>query len=330
MGNGIKMRIAVDVHGTSYDIDALQAAHDANSTIPDLFCADPVCRKAVRFVPRHQQNRKGRIEPVDVPAYIGLTSGSEHVNDCRYNTAKRIAVIVDKSDRDFVSELEAGKRELRLLVLHNGLSGKPLSSKPPIPTGATPGIGPGKGTRQYVSSGQKLDSYLRTTVDLLELRSLCDSDAALAAQLTLRFGPKRIAWNDFFFNRDRYDEAWELLKKAGGNAHPIALTGEVKSHYSPPAGAKYKSTFLNCRPLYRKTDTPNRVESFEVSVMHADAAWLSSFPVGTSIILFGLWEYKEIVENSAKDANDPSRTVTYVVHKLSLRPKFKQQIVTVL
>ncbi len=328
MGNGIKMRTAVDARGTPYDIDALQATHDANAFIPDLLCADPACRKAVRFVPRHQQNRKNRIEPVDIPAYIGLTSGSEHADGCQYNTAKRIAIIVDQSDPDFISALEEGKRELRLLVLHNGLSGKPLSGNLPVPPRAAPGAASGKGTRQYVSSGQKLDSYLRTTADLLGLRALCDSDAALATQLTLRFGPKRIAWNDFFFEQGRYDEAWELLKKAGSNAHPMALVGEVKSHYSPPAGAKYKSTFLNCRPRYQKTDTPNRVESFEVNVMHVDAAWLGSFPAGTSIILFGLWEYKDTVENTVKDANDPGRTITYIVHKLSLKPRFKQQILT--
>jgi hypothetical protein len=119
MGNGIKMRAAVDANHMSYEIDALQIKYDGNIPLPDLFCSDPICRKAVRFVPRHQQNRKGRIEPVDIPAYIGLISGSEHVYGCRYDAAKRIAVIVDQSDPDFVSELQEGKRDLRLLVLHN-------------------------------------------------------------------------------------------------------------------------------------------------------------------------------------------------------------------
>lgn len=326
MGNGIKMRTAVDVYGTPYSIEALQTAHDEKKTIPDLRCADPVCRKAVRFVHRHQQNRKGRIEPIDVPAYIGLTSDSEHANGCRYNATKRIAIIVDQSDSDFVSALNEGKHDLRLLVLHNGLSGKPLSGNAPVSTGTASATGLGKATKQFIPSGKKLDSYLRTTADLLELRELCESDALLAAQLTLRFGPKRIPWSDFFFTRDRYDEAWELLQKSGGNAHPVALVGEVKSHYSPGPNAKYKSTFLNCRPLYRKTDTPDTLDSFEVSVMHVDAAWLSGFSIGTNIIMFGLWEYKEAAENSAKDTNDQSRTMTYITHKLTLRPKFKQQI----
>lgn len=326
MGNGIKMRTAVDAHGTPYSIEVLQIAHDEKKTIPDLFCFDSACRKTVRFSPRHQQNHKGKIEPVDVSAYIGLTNNSEHIDGCRYNASKRIAVIVDQSDPDFVSALHEGKRDLRLLVLHNGLSGKALSGNAPVSPGTAPATGLGKATKQFIPSGKKLDSYLRTTADLLALRELCESDALLAAQLTLRFGPKRIAWNDFFFMKDRYGEAWELLQKAGGNAHPIALVGEVRSHYPPKPDAKYKSTFLNCRPRYRETDTPDTLDSFEVSVMHLDGAWLGSFPVGTNIIMFGLWECKDAVANSAKNKHDLSRTTTYITHKLTLKPKFKQQI----
>jgi hypothetical protein len=184
----------------------------------------------------------------------------------------------------------------------------------------------GKATKHFIPSGKKLDSYLRTTADLLELRELCDSDVILAAQLILRFGPERIAWNDFFFTGDRYDEAWALLQKTGGNTHPIALVGQVKSHHSPKPHDKYKSTFLNCLSRYRKTDTPDTRDSFEVSVMHLDAVWLGSFPVGTTIIMFGLWECKDAVANNAKDTNDQNRTITYITHKLTLKPKFKPQI----
>jgi hypothetical protein len=232
-GNGIKMRNAVDAHGTPYSVEALQIAHDVKKTLPDLFCADPDCRATVRFSPRHQQNHKGKTEPVDVSAYIGLTSHSAHGDGCRYNASQRFAVIADQSDPDFVGALQEGKRDLRLLVLHNGLSGKPLSGNLPAPPTKAPAAGLGKATKQVLPSGTKLDSYLRTTADLLELRELCESDALLAKELTLRFGPKRIAWEDFFFTSDRFDEAWELLHQAGGNAHPIALVGEVASHYPP-------------------------------------------------------------------------------------------------
>lgn len=63
-----------------------------------------------------------------------------------------------------------------------------------------------------------------------------------------------------------------------------------------------------------------------MSILHADGAWLGSFPVGSNIIMFGIWEYKEATENRRKTPNDDTRTITYITHKLTLKPKFKQQI----
>lgn len=74
MGGGIKMRSAVDAAGNTFSLDKLQGNHDAGIPQPTLFCSDNTCNVPVRFVHRHQQNRKNLTEPVDVPAYIGLTS----------------------------------------------------------------------------------------------------------------------------------------------------------------------------------------------------------------------------------------------------------------
>lgn len=65
------MRSAQDRHGNPYSVEALQAMHDRQQTIPDLICDHPPCGCDLRFVPRYQQNRANRIEPIDVPAYIG-------------------------------------------------------------------------------------------------------------------------------------------------------------------------------------------------------------------------------------------------------------------
>jgi len=329
MGSGIKMRSAISADGKLYTVDDLQAAHDAGRPYPNLFCIDPGCRSPVRFVHRHQQNRQNQIAPVDVPAYIGLTRHAAHVKSCRFNASGRIAIIADQSDPDFLTALDEGKRELRLLALHNGLSGKPLSGQaPPAKGWAGPGSAR-QNTKQYGSSGEKLDSYLRTTTDLLALRALCNDDDALEAELTLRFGTKRIRWQDFFFERDRFDEAWELLHQAGGNAHPLALVAEVRSCRLPAADAKYPSSLLNCRAMYRQTEQPETVDTFEVSAVHRDAEWLAGFPVGTQVILFGLWECQGPVEKQGKAAKDGAPAITYITHKLLLKPTSKRQILAV-
>lgn len=78
-----------------------------------------LCIVTSRTVQPHRTNRR--------TAYIGLTSDSEHAAGCRYDAPGRLKAIVAQSDPDFVKLLETGKRELRLLVLHNGLRGKGLS-----------------------------------------------------------------------------------------------------------------------------------------------------------------------------------------------------------
>lgn len=321
------MRSAVDQRGNAWTVEALQALHDEQREIPALVCDHPTCACAVRFVHRYQQNRSNRIEPIDVPAYIGLTSDSEHVAGCRYDAPGRLTAIVAQSDPDFVKELDTGKPELRLLVLHNGLRGKGLSGTKPAGPGTIAGTPGGNTTIDAVQAEKKLSGYVRTTADLVALRALCDSDVFLASELILRFGTRRIAWKDFFFERERYDEAWELEREGGTNAFPIALAATVRSHYVPPPGGKHKNAFLNGYPLYRKTGDPDRVETFEASVAHKDANWLSGLPVGTDIVMFGLWRVQDKVERQGKDPRDPSRAVTYVTHKLMLEPKFRRQVI---
>jgi hypothetical protein len=329
MGKGIKMRSATDRQGNAYTVEQLQSLHDRQQQVPELICSYEVCGCDVRFVSRYQQNRKNRIEPVDVPAYIGLTSDSEHAVGCGYDASKQIVTIAARSDKDFLAALDNGKRELRLLLLHNGLTRPGLSGDKPRPgSSSAPGLRGGTSTT-VLASGEKLSSYLHTTADLLELRALCESDEVIAAELTLRFGTKRLSWDNFFFERDRSDDAWAAIKAGGANMHPIALVGEVKSHYIPGPDAKYKSCFLNCRPLYRSTTDRDCVDVFEISVSHLDGRWLSTFPDGTEIVMFGLWELADVVETQGKNRFDSNRKTTYITHKMKLRPKFMRQVIAV-
>ena len=161
------------------------------------------------------------------------------------------------------------------------------------------------------------------------LRAMCESDALLAAELTLRMGAKRISWKQFFFEADRLDEAWEFIRRGGETAHPIAVAAVVRNHHSPGPGATYKSSFMNCFSLTRKTADPRRLETFEVSVAHVDAIWLSSFLVGNEVAMFGFWKAADAVERVVPDKRDQSQSTTYVTHKLTLLPRFKKQLASV-
>ncbi len=302
---------------------------DAQGATPSLLCDGPSCACSVRFVPRHQKNRANRIEPIDVPAYIGLSKGSEHAVGCCYDAQKRFTTIADQSDPAFLSALNEGKRELRLLALHNGLRKPGLSGDASVVAGNRPAGKTGQSSADFAASERRLDSYLRTTSDLVILRAMCESDTLLAAELTLRMGAKRIPWKQFFFEADRLDEAWERIRQGGEAAHLIALAAVVKNHHRPGPGATYKSSFLNCVPLTRKTADPRRLETFEVSVAHLDATWLSSFPVGSEVAMFGFWKAADAVERIVPDRRDKSQSTTYVTHKLTLLPRFKKQLASV-
>ncbi|MEO3714124.1 hypothetical protein [Roseateles flavus] len=326
MGKGVKMRSAMDRQGVLYTVEGLQQMEDASTALPTLVCDDPGCQCEVRFVPRHLQNRANRIEPVEVQPYIGLRSHATHATGCRYDAEGKLKIIAADSDPDFLSALEDGKRELRLLALHNGLRRR---SQPGQPAGA-PGIrlasGGGKVATDIETSEKKLDRYLRTTADLLALRSVCESDEDLAGHLVLRLGTKRIPWKNFYFERKHFDDAWESIRTLAANAHPIAIVGVVRALHTPKAGTSHKNSFLNCLSMYRKTDTPNLVETFEVSVAHEDSAWLAGFPVGSEIIMFGLWKAADAVPNTVPDKQAPGKFVTYITHKLTLWPQFRKQV----
>ena len=323
------MRSARDRSGHIHTVESLQRLNDGGHAIPDLFCDGHECACAVRFVSRYQQNRANRIEPIDVPAYIGLIGGSEHAPGCRYDAKGKLTAIVAQSDPEFLSALEDGKRELRLLALHNGLHRFGLSGYMPPAGDGRPAQAVSKTTTDFATSERKLDSYLRTTADLVVLRALCDSDALLASELTLRLGPKRIPWNRFFFEPERFDEGWEQVRNGSAALYPLVIAGVVRSHHHPLPDAKYKSSFLNCFSLYRRTADADRIETFEVSVAHADGTWLAGFPADSEVVMFGLWKAADATVKTAPDKHDRTRTITYVTHKLTLAPRFKKQVIAV-
>ncbi|NCE89402.1 hypothetical protein [Pseudomonas sp. L13] len=327
MSKGIKMLSAVDAQGVSYTVDELQTRYENAQSIPILFCDDDKCRHAVRFVKWHTQDRKNRVAPVQVPAYIGLSRGSEHVLGCRYDAPGRLKLILAAaSDPNFMHALDDGKRELRLLILHQGLQDLTASGNAATPAPPPPGSTAAQRPTGFRATKEQLDSYLRTTTDLLALRAACEDDELLAANLTLKLGKHTIAWHDFLYESGRYDEVWDKLAPDSEYELPLALIGTVRSHKAPPAGATYTTTYLNCESQLNRTDDPNRREYFEVSVSHAEDEWLRQFLVDSQLIMFGLWKRGATSTSRKPHPYDESRVMTYVTHKLRLSPMSKRQL----
>lgn len=303
MSGGIKMRSAVGSQGAVHGLDALQKRHDAGQTLPTLFCDSAGCGAAVRFVAAHAQHGADRHAVVELPAYLCLDKGAEHAPGCRYDAPARLAALLAAvSDPGFVQRLDDGKHELQLLALHQSLK---------------------RGT-----ADAQLDRYLRVLSDLLGVRAMCGSDDLLASQVVLRLGKKKVAWENFFYDQQRYDEAWHRLD-AASNDIPLALVGTVRSHRAAQPDAGHGATFLNCAPKYQQSGVIDRREFVEISVGHEDAAWLQSFPVGAEIVMFGVWRQGRTSTSTRPHPTDPRRTITNVTYKLSLRPSSGGQVTTV-
>jgi len=308
MSRGIKMRKAVGTHGTLHRVGDLQKRHDAQQTLPTLLCDG--CNVPVRFVPEHSRPGVDRAPPLHLPAYLALNKGSGHLPGCRYNAPAHLqALLAAGADPEFLTPLDDGTHELRLLILQHAL--KRGSAGPALLPADAP-----------------LDGYLRTLSDLLTLQAMCEDDTLLAAQLTLRLGKKRVDWTNFLYWQERYDAAWERLGSASSEL-PMALLGTVRSHRTPQPGDPHGVTFLNCAPKYQHTGVTDRRDFYEVSVGHPDAAWLKSFPVGAEIVMFGLWRQGRSSTASRPHPTDPRRTITSVTHKLALRPSFSRQLTLV-
>lgn len=310
MSRGIKMRTAVGTHGTRHSVEDLQKRVDAQQTLPTLLCDSAGCGVSVRFVPEHSRSQADQAAPVYVPAYITLSKGAEHQPGCRNDAPGRLQhIIAVGADSALLSARNDGTHELQLLILQQAL--KRGSAAAPGAAADTP-----------------LDGALCTLTELLALRALCGNDALLASQLTLRLGKKKVEWSSFFYEQERYDDAWQRLGATSAEL-PMALLGTVRSHRSPQPGAHYSSTYLNCEPKYQITDIADRRDFYEISVGHPDAAWLQSYPVGAEIVMFGLWRQGRTTTASRPHPTDPRRSITSVTHKLALAPSFKRQLALV-
>ncbi|MFW9078833.1 hypothetical protein ACOI9X_06055 [Pseudomonas sp. P2757] len=329
MGKGIKMVSAVDTYDQPHTLETLQHKHDNHQTIPALLCDGGSCKVPVRFVPRGLRNNPGK-EPSDIAAYIGLTAGAEsdHKGGCKYDALGQLrTIIAAQSDPDFIGAIDEGQVELRLLLLHNSLGGKSIAAADNalLSTGSAAPRRPSG----YQATGNKLDSYLRTTSDILKLRARCEADDVLKNNLILRFGDKRIRWSEFFFEHDRYEDAWKMANRRGAQCHPFAIAGTVNQLRSPKEGSKHVIHFLNLRSEYNRADSENTVNSFDISVGDRDATWLKKFPKDTEIIIFGVWSVNAPRESPPNQGSAAQRVTTFVNHGLTLYPKFHRQLLKV-
>lgn len=331
MSKGIKMLSALDGSNRTQTLESLQLLADNLLAIPALRCDGKGCLVPVRFVPKGVKDNPGK-EPSERKAYIGLTAAvaSDHKATCQYNASEQLKqILVAQSDSNFIDALNTGASELRLLLLHNKLGGKDQPETAPPESSITGASSQPKSTN-YQPTATQLDSYLRTTADILKLRERCEADDLLSQTLTLRFGTRVIRWSDFYFEHGRYENAWKMAHNRGATCHPFAIMGTVEQFRPPEAGVKNRNGFLDLHSERNKPNADNIAHTFSISIGDRKSAWLNALPNNAEIIVFGVWTVTKPKENIVIIDSDPPREITYMNHALTLYPKFHTQLFRVI
>lgn len=327
MSKGIKMRSALDDANRQQSLQSLQQLADTGQPIPTLRCDGKNCLTPVRFVPqRLDPNKENAVRA----AYIGLKSSaaSDHTATCDYNALAQLNSILAQSDRNFIKALNAGASELRLLLMHNKLGGvnQPQGSAPASAAGGSPAKG---NSNNYRPSAMQLNSYLRTTADILKLRERCEEDDLLQTTLVLSFGNKKISWSEFYFEHGRYEDAWAMADSRKDACHPFAIMGTVEQFRPPAADAQYPTGWLDLHTERNKPNANNTANTYSINVGDKNWAWLSLIPAGSKIIVFGVWKVTPPKKSLYNVPSDPPREITYFNHTLTLYPKFHAQLLVI-
>ncbi|HDX9590739.1 TPA: hypothetical protein ROX98_003793 [Bacillus pseudomycoides] len=180
-----------------------------------------ICRIGVA----HKRSYK-RIES-PVPTHFTRKPRIEHKEGCKYNTVGQVTEIAKDSDDKILESIKKNKFSFRLTMIHEPL--RDLSKQSNSSTN-NDGITAPKKDRKYVSKG-KLSSYLATMKKVLELRKAVEDDDSneLESIIEIQMYGKKIKWPNFYYDQERYLDAYNYLKSLGFKRHPICVEGIVNN-----------------------------------------------------------------------------------------------------
>lgn len=208
----------------------------------DVLCPDGRCKCEIQGVQASTRNING--DQVNVDAFFRLPGGAEksgrgHATACRFNIEKTVKRLVAMSqeiknlDNGAELLLDAARKsaEFRLHILMELLP----SIKQGWRTAAADALAGGhmRVGNDYVRSSRLLKPYLRVAKAVLSLISRVQEHPELAACIKLKYGARNIAWENYFFDRDKYAELYQYLlsqqqfRRTRGQSRPVALAVEI-------------------------------------------------------------------------------------------------------
>ncbi|WP_263701300.1 hypothetical protein [Bacillus thuringiensis] len=190
-----------------------------------------ICRIGVA----HKNSYK-RVES-PVPTHFTRKPRVDHREGCKYNTVGQVTEIAKDSDDKILESIKKDKFTFRLTMIHEPLRdfGKQTNNFTNNDGTAAP-----KKDRKYVSKG-KLSSYLATMKKVLELRKVVEDDNSneLESIIEIQMYGKKIKWSDFYYDQEKYQDAYNYLQTLKTKRHPICIEGVVRDIRPLKQGDRY-------------------------------------------------------------------------------------------
>ncbi|MBS7440607.1 hypothetical protein KID96_25105 [Pseudomonas syringae] len=243
-------------------------------------CPSTGCIAKLTFVKSHLRQLADKT--ITVKPSFRLKPKEVHANDCKYNLEGQLEVIAAGSDTDVFGAVSKNSYEFRLHIL---LQEFQAVAKLERSSASDSKKNQGK-DKSYAQKG-KLSSYLKTLKQILELRSLCESNDELSSLIVIKSEAKSIPWSEFYFDHENLCTLFNVYG-APKTTPPLVICGSIKRVKVPTEKFKYHSVELQAP--YAKPNENNEVVKAVASIVLTDPSLVTSFVVGEEYIFFGRWK----------------------------------------
>ncbi|WP_368528771.1 hypothetical protein [Enterobacter cloacae] len=219
MAEGLKMfyaRDARNIHSHIPVADIKESERDR------LICE--FCPAKISWVKAHKRNGK------NISAFLRLQKNEEHTFDCKNSVKSAITSLVAHSqnieDGKILLEAQDSAFIFRMNVLIEASAALRKASFTPDEEADSE-----KKARKrirYKKTEKRLADYFNTAAGIAKIRAKIEESSdkkTLSDLVKIDYNGKKISWNDFFYDEDRYPI---LFKKAEKIAHPVAILITVK------------------------------------------------------------------------------------------------------
>lgn len=220
MAEGLKMFYARQERATHTPIPVAEIQEGDRDGLICQFCP-----AKISWVKAHKRNGK------NISAFLRLQKNEHHASGCDNNVKSAITTLVAHSqnieDGQLLIDTNDSIFVFRMNVLIEAYASA-RKARMSLNEESTPEEKARKRVR-YQKTEKRLTDYFNTATGIARIRARIEESGdkkSLSELIKIDFNGKKISWNDFFYEEDRYPI---LFKKADKINHPVAILLTIKN-----------------------------------------------------------------------------------------------------